>query len=149
MRKLTIIAAFAISALSFSAYAQDIAQSNVPSLVVTNFQQAFSKARDIEWEMDGDLFKVEFEIGMFGPDHEAWYNAEGQLLKHKEEISKADLPEKVQATIKNEFEGYRVDDVKKLTAGNEVTYLMELKKLTEEWKVAIDANGKTLSKIAD
>jgi uncharacterized membrane protein YkoI len=149
MKKLTFIVACAVSLFSVSAFAQDIPQSKVPSLIVTNFQQAFSKATDIEWEMDGDLYKVEFEIGLFGLDHDAWYNAEGKLVKHKEEISKTDLPENIQATIKKEFDGYRIDDVEKVTTGNEVVYLMELKKFTDDWKVAIDATGKILSKIAD
>ncbi len=149
MKKLTFIFAIAIASFGATAYAQDIPQSNIPSLVVTNFQQAFSKASDIEWEMDGDRFKVEFEIGMFGPDHEAWYDATGKLLRHKEEISKTDLPQAVQATIKRDFSAYRIDDVKKITAGDDITYLMELKNLREEWKVAIDSTGKTVSKVAD
>lgn len=148
MKKLTLISALVMSSLA-TAYGQDIPQSQVPSLVVTNFQQAFSKAADIEWEMEGELYKAEFEIGMFGPDHKAWYEGSGKLVKHQEEISKTDLPENVLATAKREFDGFAIDDVKKITAGNAVTYILELQKLSEEWKVVIDAAGKVVSKVAD
>lgn len=149
MKKLLTLSALAISLMSTTVYGQDIPQSQVPSLVVTSFQQAFSKAADVEWEKEGDLYNVSFEIGMFGPDHEAWYDAAGKLVKHEEEISKGDLPQPVQATIKSDFDGYRVDDVKKITAGSDVIYLMELKKQLEDWNVTIDAAGKVVSKVAD
>lgn len=128
---------------------QDIRQSQVPSIVVNNFQKAFHKARDVEWEMDGENYKVEFETGLLGRDHSAWYTNAGKLIRHKEEISERDLPQSVSAKIKSEFASYRADDVEKITEGDRVTYRMELKKQREEWKVAFDAAGNILTKIAD
>jgi hypothetical protein len=132
-----------------STFAQDIKQSQVPSLVVNNFQQKFPKARDIEWKMDGDLYKVDFETGLLGKDQKSWYDQTGNLVRHKEEISKSDLPKNILAKINAEFSGYRIDDVKKITEGGKETYTLELKKFTKEWKVAFDPEGNILSKIAD
>jgi hypothetical protein len=117
--------------------------------VVNSFQKSFPKASDVEWEMDGVNYKVEFETGMLGTDHDAWYDNTGKLIRQKEEISKTDLPQKVSSKLSSDFSGYRVDDVKKITEGNKVTYTLELKTLTEEWKVAFDSEGTMLSKVAD
>jgi len=132
-----------------AAVAQDIPQSQVPAGVVSNFQKAFPDAMDVEWEMDGNLYKVEFEIGMRQLDHDAWYDDAGKLLKHQEEISKNSLPKQVTAGVKQEFKGYRIEDVEKITEGDKVTYKLEVKSRTEEWKLTLDSNGKVLTKVAD
>lgn len=130
-------------------WAQDIPKTQVPSVIINSFQQAFPKATDIEWELYGDLYKAEFETGLFGTDHEVWYNKNGKLAKHKEEISKSDLPKKITAKISKDFSGYSIDDVKKITKGSNVVYTLELNSFTKEWKMAFDKEGNVLSKIAD
>ena len=60
--------------------AQDMRQSDVPSVVVNNFKKEFPKAKDVEWEMKGDVYNVEFEIGLF-TDYKAWYEASGKIIK--------------------------------------------------------------------
>ena len=117
--------------------------------MVNNFQQAFPKAYDVDWKMDMNLYKVDFELGLLGTDHDVWYDPTGKVVKHKEEISKSDLPQKVQAKINADFSGFRVSDVKKITEGNNAIYTLDLKTFTQEWKVAYDAEGKILSKVAD
>lgn len=129
--------------------AQDIAQNELPSLVRNSFQKTFPKAADVEWEMEAGLYKVAFETGLFGTDHHAWFDGAGKLVRHKEEIGKSDLPAAVRSKLEKAFSGYRVDDIDKVSTGAKVTYTMELKRFTEEWKVVFDASGNTLSKIAD
>lgn len=130
-------------------FGQDLSQSQVPSVVVNKFQQAFPKAFDVEWEKKGELYKVEFETGLSGIDHDAWYDNTGKLVKHQQAITKSELPQKVKAAIDSNFSGYRADDVKKITEGKNTIYKVELKSLSEEWKVVFDSNGKVVSKIAD
>jgi len=128
---------------------QDIPQSQVPSIILNHFQQSFPKAFHVEWEMQGDIYDVDFETGLLGLDHEVWYDKTGKLVRHKEEISKSDLPKKVTAKIKSDYKGYRVDDVKKITESDKVFYTLELHSLTKEWKVAFDPEGNILSQFAD
>lgn len=149
MKRTILIGTFALFTLANTVFAQDIPQTQVPSLVVNSFQQKFPKAIDVEWELSGDLYKVEFETGLLGADHDAWFDKTGKLIKHEEEISQSDLPQKVTAKINSEFNGYWVSDVKKISEGAKVVYTLEVKKLTEEWKLAIDAAGNILHKIAD
>lgn len=149
MKRKFLLSAFIVALSTIAVLAQDIPQSQVPAVVINSFQQKFPKANDIDWELKGDLYEVEFETGLLGTDHEAWFQSTGKLIKHKEEISKTDLPEKVTEKIKGDFPGYRIDDVKKITENQKVTYTLEVKNKSEEWKIAIDAQGTVLDKVAD
>lgn len=149
MKRIALIASFAFTCFATTVFGQDIPQSQVPSVIVNNFQQTFPKANDIEWALDGEQYKVEFETGLPGIDHDVWFDKTGKVTRHKEEISKSDLPKKVLEKINGEYSSYRVDDVKKISEGDKATYTLELKKLTEEWKVAFDSEGNVLSKLAD
>lgn len=131
------------------AWAQDLNKSEVSSVIINSFQKTFPKVYDVEWELDGGYYKAEFETGLFGTDHDTWYDKTGKLIRHKEEISKSDLPKKVLAKINSSFNGYRVEDVKRITENNKVTYTLELKTFTQEWKAAFDNTGTLLSKVAD
>lgn len=150
MRKYFLIGMYVAGALFFNTVsAQDMNQSQVPSIVVNNFQQQFSKAYDIEWEKEVAYYKVEFELGANGRDHEVWYDAKGNMVKHKEEISKGELPKAVHTKIGSEFSGHRIDDTKKITEGSKVIYSVELKSTASEWKVLFDKDGNVISKLPD
>lgn len=128
--------------------AQDIPHSHVPSVIVNKFSAQFPKARDIDWEQKGELYNVEFELGR-NVDHEIWYDKNGQIVKHKEEINKSSLPAGVTSTLQRDFKGYRVDDIEKITEGTAVTYKMELDSFTKDWNIIMDARGKILQQNAD
>lgn len=129
--------------------AQDIRQSEVPSVILNHFQKSFPKAADIDWEIKGNYYEVEFETGFLGDDHKILYSRDGKLVRHEEEISKSNLPKTVLASIKRSFNGYRTDDIKKITEGGKVIYNVELKNYSQEWKVVFDAQGRILQKKED
>lgn len=129
--------------------AQDIHQNEVPSVILNSFQKSFPKAADIDWEIKGNLYEVEFETGFLGNDHKVLYSRDGKLVRHEEKISKSNLPKTVLASIKRSFNGYRTDDIKKITESGKVMYNVELKNYSQEWKVVFDAQGRILQKIAD
>ena len=124
-------------------FAQDIPQSQVPSVVVNNFKKKFPKAVDIEWEMKGEQYNVEFEIG-WKKDFEAWYSADGTLIRYTEEISPSELPIVVKTAIAKDYPGYRIDDAEKLVSGKDVSYEIELEKGNEDLDVYYTQNGKKL-----
>ncbi len=148
MKKKILIGIIACVGLTSAVVAQDLLQSDVPSVVVNNFQKAFPKVYDVEWELKGELYEVDFETGV-SIDHEAWYDKTGKLVKHKQEIAKTDLPKAVLNTLNTDFKGYRVEDAKKITEGSKVTYKLDLESTSSEWKVLLSSEGKVLSKIAD
>ena len=143
---------FFIAIMLFSmstTFAQKIHKNDVPSLVMNNFHQQFSRVNDVEWKMDQNVYKVEFEVGIRNYDHTVWYSRDGEMLSHKAEISKRDLPQSITNVLNTDFKGYRVDDVKMISKGNDITYTMELKRFDEEWKVSFSPNGRVLNKIPD
>lgn len=148
MKKQILIFGAVISIVS-TLQAQDIPQSQVPSVILNEFNKQFPKATDLEWEMDGNLYNADFEIS-WNIDHEVWYNAEGKMVKHKEDISKSELPKAVNNRIQEDFSGYSIDDLERITDNGKVVFKMELNALTQtDWDIVIDSEGKVISKIAD
>ena len=150
MKKKFFLSAIALLFAVGYAIGQDIPQSKVPSLVVNQFQQNFSKARDIEWEMKGENYEVEFEVGRHPDrDHEILYSPAGQVLRHKQEISSKDLPAQISQKLKAEYDGYRIKDVKKIVEGDKTIYKLEAKSHKEEWELKLDEKGNILRKKRD
>ncbi|UCS95810.1 PepSY-like domain-containing protein [Echinicola marina] len=132
-----------------SLYAQDMAQSQVPSVIVNEFNKQFRKATDVDWEKDGSFYNVDFELG-WDIDHEVWFDAEGEIVRHEEDMVVGDLPEAVRERIETDFKGYSVDDLVRICDRSDVVYKVELQALMEQdWEVVIDEKGEVLNKIAD
>ena len=146
--KKQVFLATAIAMFGF-ANAQDIPQSQVPSVILSSFNTNFPKAQDIEWEMEGTQYKVDFETG-WSVDHEVWYSANGEMVKHKEDISPRELPESVNKTINTKYVNYSIDSPQRITEGQHVYYKVDFDSLlNQDWEVVMDANGNELSKMAD
>ncbi|GGC20119.1 hypothetical protein GCM10011386_10020 [Parapedobacter defluvii] len=126
------------------------APRGVPAVVLNAFQQQFPKARQVEWERrkDGN-FEVEFNLSLVGRDHQAIISPDGKVLKHEEELSSSSLPDAVKQQIKTEFNGYRIDEVKKIEEGGKVSYAVDLDSRQGDLKVLFDADGKILKERMD
>lgn len=129
--------------------AQDLSKNEVPSIILNNFQSTFPDASDIEWKKKGEQYKVEFEIGYWNEDRSAWYNKEGKLLRHVQDISKKHLPDIVYQNINKDYKWYIITDAKRITEGQETTFQVELKSFAKEWEVLYDESGKIISKKRD
>ncbi len=149
MKTALIIFASALLITSSTLFAQDIPARAVPKPALQAFKASFPKAQDIEWEKEWDHYKVEFQIGFLGPDHELWLDKTGNIIKHKQEVSKKELPKAVRKSLDKDFADFRIDDAEKITQDNKVVYRFELKNWTEEWDAVIDESGKVLEKMAD
>ncbi|HJS01174.1 MAG TPA: PepSY-like domain-containing protein [Flavobacterium sp.] len=145
-KQIFILGALAI----FSATsAQDLPQSSILSVIVNQFNSHFPKATDVEWEMQGILYNVEFETG-WNVDHEVWYNNKGEIVKHKEDIPQNKLPKAVKNKLKSAFNGYTIDDLEQISEQGKVVYKMEMNSLLQQdWDVVMDAKGTIINKIAD
>lgn len=140
-RAIKLIAVFIFGAGTI--FAQDIPQSEVPSVVLNTFKKEFPKAVDIEWEKKGEQFNVEFELG-WSVDYEAWFSADGKLIRYTEDIPAKDLPNAVKNTITSQYKDYRVDDAEKIVTNGVETYKVELEKGKEEIKVIFSKKGKVI-----
>lgn len=142
--KITALAIFATAMMN----AQDLKMSDVPSNLMTNFQNTYKTATDVEWEMDGMHYNVEFEISRM--DHEIWYAKDGTIVRSEAEIRKKDLPTTIASAIKSNYAGYKIDSIEVTEMDQVKTYEVELEKgWTKEIKVIFDSEGKVLSSVED
>ncbi|MDR2275215.1 MAG: PepSY-like domain-containing protein [Sphingobacterium sp.] len=149
MERKMILSACILALTTMGAFAQDMLQSQVPAVVVNSFQQKFPKAKGVDWELKGGIYEAEFETGLFGTDHEVWIQSNGRIVRHKEELTKNDLPKMITAKVKKDFPGYRITDVKKITEEQKITYAFEVKSGSDEWKLVSDTQGNILTKVRD
>jgi len=149
MKKYILMSIIALAIGVINIFAQDIPQSQVPSLVLNSFQQKYPKAYDVEWELKGDLYKVEFEKSLLGDDVEVWFDKSGKVVRSKEEISKSELPKAVLDKIDAEFKASIIKDVEKFNENGTISYKVEIKTIREEWDVLFDEKGNILSKKLD
>ena len=133
--------------LTIIANAQDIPQSQVPSVVLNAFQGKFSDAKDVEWEAKNELYKAEFEVNKRG--HDVWIDKTGKITKHKEDFPKKELPQAVQQQIASEFKGYTLDDADKIEMDGKVFYQVELDGTADDRKVLFSADGKVQENAVD
>lgn len=128
---------------------QDIPKNQVPQQVIDAFTQDFSKARDVEWEKRGSNYEVEFDI-RWGKDHEVRYDTDGNILYHREDIRKRDLPDEVTDRIRSDFDGYNIDDAEKITEGDNIHYELSLdSRRMEDLDVVISSTGEVISQTYD
>lgn len=142
--KLAMIALLGTAAVS----AQDMKVDDVPSDLRNTFEQAHPDAKDVEWEKEGDSYKVEFEINR--EDHEIWYTADGNTSKTEKEISESDLPQAIKSVISNNYADYKIDSIEMTEEGGSASYVVELEKgWNDEKNIVFAADGKIVSEIDD
>ena len=74
------------------------------------FTEQFTNATRVEWEKEGALYKAEFLHECH--EAEAWYDKDASWLRTKIEMAWPELPEVVQATIRdNTNEYWETDDI--------------------------------------
>lgn len=101
-----MIALYAVIMINATVYGYEISKADVPYVVWNKFNNAYPKAIDVEWKLKGALYKVEFEVGLWGTDHKIWYDQTGKMLKHKEEGNTNQVPPVVVHSLNNCFGKY-------------------------------------------
>ena len=124
--------------VSFSK-AQDLKQDQVPSVVLNAFQTKYPKATDVEWELKGELYEADFEIGR--TDYNVWIDKSGTIKKQKEDFPKTQLPAAVAEKIKNEFKDYQIDGVDRIEENGKVYFLVDLDGRPDDREVLFSENG--------
>jgi hypothetical protein len=121
----------------------DVLTANVPAAIRTSFTTLFPTAREIDWDLSNEVYKVDFEIN--NVDYDAWYNSVGTLLTYKFDITRSSLPQAVQTAIANRFSGYTIDDVDKVMKSHSIGYFVELERGNVEENAYFSEDGSYLS----
>lgn len=144
MIKLYILIPLFLFALQ--AKAQRISEQKVPSVIVNNFKKKYPKAFDIDWEKHNKMYCVFFST-IESPSQEVWYNESMETVKHVEEIVLKQVPDKIKNVIDHNYKKFKLDDLKKITIGKSIRYLIELDSKNEELEITFNEEGEVLSKI--
>jgi len=118
---------------------------DTPTQVAEAFKTKFPTAKSVKWEKENEKeWEAEFE--MDGKEYSANFSLDGTWLETEHEIKNNELPEAVKMTLKNEFEGYEIEEIEISEKTNATAYEVELEKAEQTLEVVFDAAGKVLSK---
>lgn len=122
--KAFVLFAMFLMAGIFSASAQTIDTTKVPAVVKTHFYGKYTTAKDVEWKMSDQNYRVKYEIGDI--DYKITYTPTGDIVSSEKEIRNTDLPGAVTAAIAKDFPGYKIDDADEITTNGVITYKVDL-----------------------
>jgi hypothetical protein len=103
------------------------------------FVSDFPKARDVEWETDGNVYEVEFDVK--SRDYKIYYDSQGELLMIVQEIYRSELPAIVKNAAENKYPKYGFEDIDKISRGTDVFYKIELERGNMETTVFLNSDG--------
>ncbi|MDR2036611.1 MAG: PepSY-like domain-containing protein [Bacteroidales bacterium] len=92
--------------------------------ILQKFRTDFPNARDIEWEVGGDTYEVEFDVKY--TDYKAYYDNKGNLLMYTYDLSPRQLPSIVKNAVMAKYHKYKIEDVNIIYQGTEVFYKVEI-----------------------
>lgn len=145
----TTLLSFAFISLVGHAAAAEVKLADCPAPVQATIQQNSRDGRidEIEsYSIQGKmLYVAEVELAA-GRDLKIHVAADGALVKTREDAALAEVPEAVRKAVEGKLNGGIADDVDKETAGQTVTYHVEIdRKGAPDTNLTIDSAGKVLS----
>ena len=127
-----------------SASGQKLKESEVPVAVKEAFKKQFATAKSVKWSKEGtDEFEAEFKSGK--DEQAANFDKSGKWLITETEISEKSLPAAVQATIKKDFSGYKIEETEKADTPDKGSFFeIKLEKGEKTIIVQVSSDGKVL-----
>ena len=117
--------------LALLTYSCDCNKADVPEEVKSTFSTMFPNASDIEWEMDDDMWEVEFEWNNM--EYEASFNPDGSWDETEFEMEKSELHEMALFILSNDYPDWEIEEVEFVESsdfrGYEVGIEMDEKKM--------------------
>lgn len=144
MKRLQIVVLLSLIILgaSVTGCEQTRIQKSIPQAVLDRFESDYPDARKVEWEVENDLYEVEFKNQ--GKEIEITYDELAQILQMEEEIEVSELPQAVQSYIDANYSGASIDEAERSTLGETVEYEVEIDSGGSELELVFDANGQFL-----
>lgn len=143
MKKILFVSAAVL--LAGGLQAQKLKETEVPQAVKVSFVKAFPNVKSINWSKESETeFEAEFKNGEM--EQSANFDATGKWLVTETEIKKTDLPPLVQAALKKEFDGYKIEEAEKVETPEGISYEVEVEKGELTYSVQLAKDGKILKK---
>lgn len=123
-----------------------IARKDVPTAVMSAFQEAYPKAQIVgtnqETEDSTVYYEIESRDGKVKRD--VLYKADGAVKEVEESITKAELPAAVKDAIAKEYPKGTIQQGEKTTRDNTVEYELIVKNGKDRIEIVLDASGKII-----
>lgn len=123
----------------------DIAPSEIPSVVENTFKSHFPDATEVEWESYGENFEVDFEVDQ--TDHSARIDNAGNMLEYKYKIARNILPPPVINVLNMEYVKKKWEDPEILVTGKKSYYQLEIDGFFNDKKIVLDSIGNKIDNI--
>lgn len=143
MKTIMIIALLGLSIVQVNA--QKMKESDIPSVVKAAFKKAYPSAKEVKWSKEEGLYEVEFENSK--TEMSALMDQAGLVKEVETEIKKTELPAAIQASIKKDYAGFKIEEAATIVSNGITTYEAEVEKGENSFDLIFDANGKLLKKI--
>jgi hypothetical protein len=136
-----LILAYVLLSFTMINCSRELPESKVPSLVQNAFRTRFIDAKDIDWEKNGRLYVVEFEMGASDEDHKVLFDTVGTVVMYKYEIASGRLPAPVIHTLHTKYQDYEIDEVENLQKDGINYYQVELEKRKKKQHLVFSDDG--------
>lgn len=144
-----------IIALSFglligcNIFAQKISADNVPAEVKSTFNNKYSTAQKVKWQLDYENYEADFNF--LNTDMSATFDKDGNWLETHHYIKSTELPKEVKDSLAKQFGAilsmYKIDDVEKVESKDkDLFYKLEVEKGETTYYMMLSESGKTLRK---
>jgi hypothetical protein len=112
------------SLFSLVSKAENFAYADVTPVVLKSFETTFSNAKEADWTVSNNFYKVQFALD--GQYISAFYNANGDLVALTRNISSSQLPVMLQVDLKKQTDKYWITELFELTNEEGTSYYVAL-----------------------
>jgi len=128
-----------------SAYSQKLTTDKVPAEVKAAFTKKFPDATKVGYEMEKTDYEVSFMLK--GVEGSANFDKTGKWLETETELTVAQIPANVKATLDKEFAGYKIKEAVKVeTPEVALKYEFDVAKGESKLEIEIATDGRLLKK---
>ena len=112
---------------------------NIDPTILSAFQKEFSFAKDVKWEMRGDLAQVNFSLNDHG--FVGWYNANAELVSTARNILYMQLPLSVIRSLEKNYRDASFSGIIEVTRNNETFYQLQAEKKSKKFLLKASPDG--------
>ena len=96
---------------------------NVDPKILSAFQKEFSFAKDVKWEVKGDVVQVNFSLNDHG--FIAWYNSDAELISTARNLLYMQLPLSVIRSLEKDYADASLSGIVEITRDGETFYQVQ------------------------
>lgn len=134
-----------IIAVGCQSCSQNSENDNVPTAVISAFNQKFPTAQDAEWEMEDETeWEAEFKLNDI--EYSANFSINGEWKETEHEIIESEIPSDIRSLLDQRFTDYIVEEAEISESPTRKSFEFEIEIGEDKFEVVIDANGRLTQK---